>query len=34
MINTVRDEGEFIFSLWNMLLLLLLLFSLMSALVN
>jgi hypothetical protein len=33
MINTVRDEGEFIFSLWNMLLLLLL-FTLMSALVN
>jgi hypothetical protein len=32
MINTVRDEGEFIFSLWNMLLLLL--FTLMSALVN
>jgi len=32
MINTVRDEGEFIFSLWNMLLLLL--FTLMSTLVN
>lgn len=30
MINTVRDEGEFIFSLWNVLLL----FTLMSALVN